>query len=90
MLKRVLLAAAFAILLGASAPPRYSIQAIRVADSPHDVVAEMVIGAPPDERVDSFYALWLIRGGGHNVLFDSGFHRARWFKEDHQGLLVAG
>jgi glyoxylase-like metal-dependent hydrolase (beta-lactamase superfamily II) len=80
-LKRILLVAAFAALLGASGPPRYSIQAIRLADSPNDAVAEMVIGAPPDERVDSIYALWLIRGGGRNVLFDSGFHRPRWFKE---------
>jgi glyoxylase-like metal-dependent hydrolase (beta-lactamase superfamily II) len=25
--------------------------------------------------------VWLIRGGGRIILFDSGFHRARWFKE---------
>src|ERR1700735_1403744 len=61
--------------------PDYSIQAIRFADSPQDKVAEMVIGAPPEERVDTVYAVWLIRGGGRNILFDSGFHRARWFKE---------
>jgi len=79
--KRLFLAAAFAALLGASSAPRYSIQAIRFANSPHDRVAEMVIGAPRDERVDSVYAIWLIRGGGRNILFDSGFHRARWFKE---------
>lgn len=63
------------------APPHYSIQAIRFADSPQDLVAEMVIGAPRDERVDTVYAVWLIRGGGRIILFDSGFHRARWFKE---------
>jgi glyoxylase-like metal-dependent hydrolase (beta-lactamase superfamily II) len=67
--------------LGASATPEYSIQAIRLADSPGDAVAEMVIGAPKEERVDTIYALWLIRGGGRNILFDSGFHRERWFKE---------
>ncbi len=70
-----------ALLLGASAAPRYSIQAIRFANSPHDAVAEMVIGASKDERLDTVYAVWLIRGGGRNILFDSGFHRARWFKE---------
>jgi glyoxylase-like metal-dependent hydrolase (beta-lactamase superfamily II) len=42
---------------------------------------EMVIGAPKDETVDTIYALWLIRGGGRKILFDSGFHRARWFRE---------
>jgi glyoxylase-like metal-dependent hydrolase (beta-lactamase superfamily II) len=63
-----------------SSVPAYSIQAIRIADSPGDSVADMVIGAPQDERVDTIYAVWLIRGGGHNILFDSGFHRERWFK----------
>jgi glyoxylase-like metal-dependent hydrolase (beta-lactamase superfamily II) len=60
--------------------PAYSIQAIRIADSPGDSVSEMVVGAPKDEKIDTMYAVWLIRGGGHNILFDSGFHRARWFK----------
>jgi glyoxylase-like metal-dependent hydrolase (beta-lactamase superfamily II) len=60
--------------------PAYSIQAIRIADSPGDSVAEMVVGAPKDEKIDTMYAVWLIRGGGHNILFDSGFHRERWFK----------
>ena len=60
--------------------PAYSIQAIRIADSLGDSVAEMVVGAPKDEKIDTMYAVWLIRGGGHNILFDSGFHRARWFK----------
>jgi glyoxylase-like metal-dependent hydrolase (beta-lactamase superfamily II) len=60
--------------------PSYSIQAIRIADSPGDSVGEMVIGGPKDEKIDTMYAVWLIRGGGHNILFDSGFHRERWFK----------
>ncbi len=76
---------AFAILLFAAdcsraQTPAYSIQAIRIADSPGDSVAEMVVGAPKDEKIDTMYAVWLIRGGGHNILFDSGFHRDRWFK----------
>ncbi len=86
-MKRILLAALFAAQLGAASTraetptPEYSIQAIRLADSPGDAVAEMVIGAPKDEKIDSIYAIWLIRGGGRNILFDSGFHRERWFKE---------
>jgi hypothetical protein len=78
--KRFLLAGIFAALLGASSTPEYSIQAIRLANSPGDSVADMVVGAPKDEKIDTIYALWLIRGGGHNILFDSGFHRERWFK----------
>jgi glyoxylase-like metal-dependent hydrolase (beta-lactamase superfamily II) len=79
--KRILLAAAAAMLLGAASAPEYTIEAIRYADSPGDAVAEMVIGASKDEKVDTVYALWLIRGGGRIILFDSGFHRQRWFKD---------
>jgi glyoxylase-like metal-dependent hydrolase (beta-lactamase superfamily II) len=80
-MKRFLFAAALAVLLGATSTPEYSIQAIRLANSPGDSVADMVVGAPKDEKIDTIYALWLIRGGGRNILFDSGFHRERWFKE---------
>jgi glyoxylase-like metal-dependent hydrolase (beta-lactamase superfamily II) len=82
-MKRLLLMLGLCVAAGASAGngPEYSIVAIRLADSPGDRVAEMVMGAPQDERIDSIYAMWLIRGAGRNILFDSGFHRARWFKE---------
>ena len=66
-----------------AASPEYSIAEIRFADSIGDPVAEMVIGAPADEKINDLYAVWLIRGGGRVILFDSGFHRARWFKEYH-------
>ena len=71
---------AFAAAAAVAQAPEYSIQAIRFANSPGDSVAEMVMGAPKDEKIDSIYAFWLIRGGGRNILFDSGFHRDRWFK----------
>jgi glyoxylase-like metal-dependent hydrolase (beta-lactamase superfamily II) len=80
-MKRFLLAILFAALFGASSTPEYSIQAILLANFPGDSVADMVVGAPKDEKIDTVYALWLIRGGGRNILFDSGFHRERWFKE---------
>lgn len=79
-MKRFLLAGIFAALLGTPSTPEYSIQAIRLANSPGDSVADMVVGAPKDEKIDTIYAVWLIRGGGRNILFDSGFHRERWFK----------
>lgn len=59
----------------------YSIYAIRYADSPGDSLADLMVGGPKDQKLDTIYAMWLIRGGGHNILFDSGFHRPRWFKE---------
>ena len=81
MVPRFAMALLCTTLLGAGTTPEYSIDAIRYADSPHDPVADLVIGGPKDETVDTIYAIWLIRGGGRNILFDSGFHRARWFKD---------
>jgi glyoxylase-like metal-dependent hydrolase (beta-lactamase superfamily II) len=81
-MKRLLM---FAFVLSVAYPtpssPDYSIQAIRYADSPGDSVSDLVMGAPKEEKLDTIYAFWLIRGGGRNILFDSGFHRERWFKE---------
>jgi glyoxylase-like metal-dependent hydrolase (beta-lactamase superfamily II) len=79
--KQFLVVAVAVALLGATSTPEYSIEAIRFASSPGDSVADLVIGAPKSEKVDTVYVLWLIRGGGRNILFDSGFHRERWFKE---------
>jgi glyoxylase-like metal-dependent hydrolase (beta-lactamase superfamily II) len=82
-MKRLLLVVC--LLLGAGIPspangPEYSIQAIRYATSPGFPVSELVIGAPKDEKVDIAMVVWLIRGGGRNILFDSGFHRDSWLK----------
>ena len=68
------------VISGAAPAAEYSIQAIRFADSPGDSVSSMVMGAPKDEVIDSVYVFWLIRGQGRNILFDSGFHRERWFE----------
>jgi glyoxylase-like metal-dependent hydrolase (beta-lactamase superfamily II) len=81
-MKRFLLFPLFLLTVStAQTGPEYSIQAIRYADSPGDSVADMVMGAPKGEKLDTVYVFWLIRGGGRNILFDSGFHRQRWFKE---------
>jgi glyoxylase-like metal-dependent hydrolase (beta-lactamase superfamily II) len=66
--------------LHAATGPDYSIQAIRYANSPGFPVGELVIGAPKDEKVDIAFVIWLIRDGGHSILFDSGFHREKWMK----------
>lgn len=65
---------------GVPAAPQYSIQAIRYADSPGVPVGELVVGGPMDEKIDCAFIVWLVRAPGRNILFDSGFHRARWFK----------
>src|SRR5580704_5549967 len=57
----------------------YSIQAIRYA-SVEDEVAGLVMGAPKGEKVAIAMVVWLIRGGGRNILFDSGYHRDTFLK----------
>src|ERR1700693_5838448 len=64
-----------------SAKPDYSIQAIRYGTIANFPVASLVMGAPKDEKTDIAMVVWLIRGGGRNILFDSGFHRDVWLKE---------
>ena len=59
--------------------PDYSIQAIRYATA-EDEVAGLVMGAPKGEKINIAMVIWLIRGGGHNVLFDSGYHRDTFLK----------
>ena len=81
-MKRYLLACIISILFAASAStPEYSIQAIRYASSPNVPVSELVIGAPKDEKIEIAMVIWLIRGGGHTIVFDSGFHRDTFIKD---------
>jgi len=81
-MKRLLPAVGLFLAAGISTAtgPEYSIQAIRYASSPGDSVADLVMGAPKDEKIDTIFAIWLIQGSGRNILFDSGFHREKWFK----------
>src|SRR5216684_2430111 len=62
-----------------AATPEYTIQAIRYA-SAEDEVAGLVMGAPKGEKIAIAMVVWLIRGGGHNILFDSGYHRDTFLK----------
>src|SRR5215471_4029360 len=81
-MKRVLFLLLMSVVtaLSAATGPDYSIQAIRYAISPGFPASGLVIGAPKDEKVDIAFVIWVMRGGGHNILFDSGFHREQWFK----------
>jgi glyoxylase-like metal-dependent hydrolase (beta-lactamase superfamily II) len=79
---RLLLTAILA-LWAVSSPaqtPDYSIQAIRYATSPDVKISDLVVGGPSD-KIDIAMVVWLIRGGGHTILFDSGFHRDTFLKE---------
>jgi glyoxylase-like metal-dependent hydrolase (beta-lactamase superfamily II) len=78
--KRFLFATICTVFFAGNSGSEYSIQAIRYAISPGFPVAGLVVGAPKDEKVDIAMVIWLIRGGGRTILFDSGFHREKWFK----------
>jgi len=71
----------FLIFLRLPSIPDYSIFAIRYAGLPDVPVCDLVVGAPKDKKIEIVFAFWLIRGAGHNILFDSGFHRERWLKD---------
>jgi glyoxylase-like metal-dependent hydrolase (beta-lactamase superfamily II) len=77
---RLLLAGLLAAFLAPPPTPDYSIQAIRYAISPGVPISELVVGGPKD-KIDIAMVVWLIRGGGHTILFDSGFHRETFLKE---------
>lgn len=79
-MKPFLLAIISAALLGVPSTPEYSIQAIRYASSPGVPASELVVGGPKDVKIDIAMVVWLIRGGGHTILFDSGFHRDTFLK----------
>lgn len=80
-MKPFLIVAMFGALLGASATPEYSIQAIRYASAPGVPVSELVVGGPKDAKIEIAMVVWLIRGGGRTILFDSGFHRETFLKD---------
>src|SRR5262245_19430669 len=61
--------------------PAYSIQAIRYATVPAFPLAGLMVGAPEGETIDIAMVVWLVRGGGHTILFDSGFHREKWLED---------
>jgi glyoxylase-like metal-dependent hydrolase (beta-lactamase superfamily II) len=69
----------FALFSANAATPDYSIQAIRYA-SAEDQVSGLVMGAPKGEKIEIAMVIWLVRGGGHNILFDSGYHRDTFLK----------
>jgi glyoxylase-like metal-dependent hydrolase (beta-lactamase superfamily II) len=77
------LSAALIAPLFAQPKPEYEIFAIRYATIRDFQVAGLVQGADPSRKLDIAMMVWLIRGGGKNILFDSGFYREQFFKQWH-------
>jgi glyoxylase-like metal-dependent hydrolase (beta-lactamase superfamily II) len=71
------------------APPAYTIEAIRYATVKDFPLSGLVMGAPRDQKTDIAMVIWLIRGGGHTILFDSGCYRKKWLDQYHVSDFLA-
>jgi glyoxylase-like metal-dependent hydrolase (beta-lactamase superfamily II) len=65
----------------AAAAPVYEVFAIRYASIPDFPVNALIAGADPQRKLSIAMTVWLIRGNGRNILVDSGFYRAQFFKQ---------
>src|SRR5215831_16771202 len=83
MRRVALLLAAFAAPALCQPAPKYEIYAVRYATIPDFPVEQLVAGAEHGRKLDIAMLVWLIRGNGRNVLFDSGFYREQFFKQWH-------
>jgi len=76
--------ATLALLLPASVTsaqtPQYDVYAIRYATIPGFPVAGLIKGADESRKIDIAMMVWLVRGGGRNIVVDSGFYRPQFFK----------
>jgi hypothetical protein len=71
------------LALYAQPKPQYEIYAIRYATVPAFAVSGLVEGADASRKIDIAMMVWLIRGDGRNILFDSGFYRDQFMKQWH-------
>ena len=69
-----------AFCLAAQQAPQYEVYAIRYATIPDFPVAGLIADADKTRKLDIAMMVWLVRGGGKNVLIDSGFYRPQFFK----------
>jgi glyoxylase-like metal-dependent hydrolase (beta-lactamase superfamily II) len=61
--------------------PAYEIFAIRYASIPDFPVSALIAGADSSRTFNIAMTIWLVRGGGHNILVDSGFYRPQFFQQ---------
>ncbi len=83
-MRQQILAASFLIATAAMAqtapPPSYEVYAIRYGTIPDFPLSGLVKGEEAGKKLDIAMMVWLIRGGGRNVLVDTGFYRPQFFK----------
>jgi glyoxylase-like metal-dependent hydrolase (beta-lactamase superfamily II) len=59
----------------------YEVFAIRYATIKDFPVAALIAGADRERKLDIAMVVWLVRGGGHNILVDSGFYREKFLRQ---------
>ncbi len=81
-MRRILLIAfiAFSTSIAAAQTPQYDVYAIRYATIPGFPVSSLIKGADESRKIDIAMMVWLVRGGGRNVVVDTGFYRPQFFK----------
>lgn len=57
------------------AAPKYEVYAVQYAVLPQFPVSALVAGADRTRRIDIAMMFWVLKGGEHTVLFDSGWYR---------------
>ncbi|MEA2344016.1 MAG: hypothetical protein QOF63_2185 [Thermoanaerobaculia bacterium] len=74
--------ASIAILLTTTiaAAQTYDVYAIRYATIPGFPVSGLIKGADESRKIDIAMMVWLVRGGAHTIVVDSGFYRPQFFK----------
>ena len=82
---RLILALLFALSLSAQTSPgqTWEVHAIRYATLKDFSVSGLVRGADPTRKMDIAMMIWLIRGEGRTILFDSGFYRQQFMQQWH-------
>lgn len=73
--------ALFCCVVAAAQEPKYEVVAIRYGTVPQFPVSALINGADASRKIGIAMMVWLIRGDGRNVLVDSGFYRAKFFKD---------
>ena len=63
------------------ATPSYEVYAVRYAVIPNFPVASLIAGADPNRHLDIAMMFWVIKGGAHTILFDSGFYRDKFLQQ---------
>jgi glyoxylase-like metal-dependent hydrolase (beta-lactamase superfamily II) len=71
-----------------SAQTKYEIYGIRYATLKDFAVSGLVAGADKDRKIDAAMYIWLIKGGGKNILFDCGFYHDKFVQRWHPADFV--